>query len=130
MLSDSRAPAAPTLVKAEAVRDDPEKIDLSWNPPTTDINGAELTGVDRYYVYRADDVAGPYTQVATVTSPAYQDTGLVSVTTYYYQIEAIDQVGNTSLPSTAIAAITSGVEKPSTCGSQRLRLPMLRSLPK
>ena len=113
VLSDSRAPAAPTLVKAEAVRDDPEKIDLSWNPPTTDINGAELTGVDRYYVYRADDVAGPYTQVATVTSPAYQDTGLVSVTTYYYQIEAIDQVGNTSLPSTAIAAITSGVEKPS-----------------
>ncbi len=113
VLSDSRAPAAPTLVKAEAVRDDPEKIDLSWNPPTTDINGAELTGVDRYYVYRADDVAGPYTQVATVTSPAYQDTGLVSVTTYYYQIEAIDQVGNTSLPSAAIAAITSGVEKPS-----------------
>ena len=113
VLSDSRAPSAPTLVKAEAVRDDPEKIDLSWNPPTTDINGAELTGVDRYYVYRADDVAGPYTQVATVTSPAYQDTGLVSVTTYYYQIEAIDQVGNTSLPSAAIAAITSGVEKPS-----------------
>ncbi|MGB1892475.1 MAG: hypothetical protein ACPHSD_12470 [Candidatus Latescibacterota bacterium] len=113
VLSDSRAPAAPTLVKAEAVRDDPEKIDLSWNPPTTDINGAELTGVDRYYVYRADDVAGPYTQVATVTSTAYQDTGLVSVTTYYYQIEAIDQVGNTSLPSAAIAAITSGVEKPS-----------------
>ena len=58
MLSDNRAPAAPTLVQAEAVRDDPEKMDLSWNPPTTDVNGAELTGVDRYYVYRADDVAG------------------------------------------------------------------------
>ena len=113
VLSDNRAPTAPTLVQAEAVRDDPEKMDLSWNPPTTDVNGAELTGVDRYYVYRADDVAGPYTQVATVTSPAYQDTGLVSVTTYYYQVEAIDQVGNASLPSAVITAITSGVEKPS-----------------
>ena len=113
VLSDNRAPAAPTLVQAEAVRDDPEKMNLSWNPPTTDVNGVELTGVDRYYVYRADDVAGPYAQVATVTSPAYLDTGLVSVTTYYYQVEAIDQVGNASLPSSAIAAVTSGVEKPS-----------------
>ena len=111
--SDSRAPAAPSLVKGESVSGDPEKIDLSWNAPTTDANGAELTGVDRYYVYRADDISGPYTLVATVTSPAYQDTGLVSVTTYYYQVEAIDQVGNTSLPSTAVAAITSGVDKPS-----------------
>ena len=45
VLSDNRAPAAPTLVQAEAVRDDPEKMDLSWNPPTTDVNGAELTGL-------------------------------------------------------------------------------------
>ena len=89
MQSDNRAPAAPTLVQAEAVRDDPEKMDLSWNPPTTDVNGAELTGVDRYYVYRAD-VAGPTLRWQPLRS-CLSGYGVISVTTYY-QVEAIDQV--------------------------------------
>ena len=38
---------------------------------------------------------------------------MVSVTTYYYLVEAIDQVGNASLSSAVITAVTSGVEKPS-----------------
>mgnify|MGYP003333386432 CR=1 FL=1 len=111
--SDDRAPSAPSLVKGESVNGDPERIILSWKAPTTDSNGGELTGLESYSIYRSSASAGPFSLIATVTATTYQDTGLTSVTTYYYQIEAIDQVGNISSRSTTIAAVTSGVVKPS-----------------
>ena len=110
--SDDRSPAAPTLVKGESVTSDPEKINLTWKAPTTDSNGSDLTGLESYLVYRAAATAGPYTLVGTVTATAFQDTGLAAVTTYFYQVEAVDQVGNVSSRSTTISAITSGVDKP------------------
>jgi hypothetical protein len=110
--SDSRAPAAPTLVQGESVTGDPEQINLSWKAPTTDSAGSDLTGLDGYLIYRADTSDGSYSQVGTSTSTTFQDTGLTQVTTYYYQVEATDQVGNLSTRSTTVAAATSGVDKP------------------
>ncbi len=110
--ADDRAPSAPSLVKGDPVNGDPERISLSWKAPTTDSNGGELTGLESYSIYRSSASSGPFSLIATVTATTYQDTGLASVTTYYYQIEAIDQVGNISARSTTIAAITSGVVKP------------------
>ena len=100
------------MVKGESVTSDPEKINLTWKAPTTDSNGSDLTGLESYLVYRAAATAGPYTLVGTVTATAFQDTGLAAVTTYFYQVEAVDQVGNVSSRSTTISAITSGVDKP------------------
>jgi titin len=110
--SDNRAPSAPTLVDGESVTDDPEKINITWKAPTTDSNGSDLTGLESYLVYRATVSTGPFSLVGTVTATAFQDTGLAAVTTYFYQVEAVDQVGNISSRSTTVSAITSGVDKP------------------
>jgi len=110
--SDNRAPSAPTLVDGESVTDDPEKLNITWKAPTTDSNGSDLTGLESYLVYRSTASTGPFSLVGTVTATAFQDTGLAAVTTYFYQIEAVDQVGNVSSRSTTISAITSGVDKP------------------
>ncbi|MFT5373583.1 MAG: fibronectin type 3 domain-containing protein [Candidatus Latescibacterota bacterium] len=110
--SDNRAPSAPTLVDGESVTDDPEKINITWKAPTTDSNGSDLTGLESYLVYRATVSTGPFSLVGTVTATAFQDTGLAAVTTYFYQVEAVDQVGNVSSRSTTVSAITSGVDKP------------------
>ncbi|MEW6753488.1 MAG: hypothetical protein AB1505_21265, partial [Candidatus Latescibacterota bacterium] len=104
---DNRAPAAPTFVEGEPVVGEPDRLSVTWRAPTTDLTGAELTGVQRYLVYRSDTLTGRFGLVGTVTAPAFVDTGLTAATTYYYQVEAADAQGNVS-PRSATAALTSG----------------------
>jgi fibronectin type 3 domain-containing protein len=111
--SDTRAPAAPTFVDGEPATGDPEQLSLTWKQPTTDLNGATLTGLSSYLIYRAPDSAGPFDLVGTSTTTAFVDTGLTAVKTYYYQIEASDQEGNLSNRSTTVALTTGGVDIPS-----------------
>jgi fibronectin type 3 domain-containing protein len=112
VLLDIRPPAAPTLLTGEAVVGEPERLSISWKAPTTDINGADLTGVSRYQIYRGAASAGPFSQVGTSTSAAFVDTGLTAKTTYYYEIEAQDASGNIGPRSSVLALTSGGVDLP------------------
>jgi len=110
--SDSRSPDRPTFVDGDPVVDNPEYLSLHWKAPTADINGAELTGLSSYLVYRAESSDGPFDLVGTSTTATFVDTGLTAQTTYYYQIEASDEEGNVSPRSTTATLTTGGVEMP------------------
>ena len=85
--SDSRPPAAPTFLSGEAVVGDPEVILLEWRPPSSDVGGAELTGLSGYLVFRADSPSGPFREIGTSETAKYRDSGLEQRTTYYYQVQ-------------------------------------------
>ena len=112
VLFDIRPPGAPTLLTGEPVVGDPEKLSTSWKAPTTDINGADLTGVSRYQIYRASASTGPFSQVGASTSAAFVDTGLTAKTIYYYEIEAQDASGNIGPLSSVVALTSGGVDLP------------------
>jgi len=116
-LRDTRPPAAPIPLDIRPVADNPEHLQLSWKAPITDVDGAELTGLSRYQIYRAQDSAGPFVLVGNSTSTAFLDTGLTARTTYFYQLEALDENGNASPRSSVLSATTNGVALP-----QRVRI--------
>ena len=111
--SDIRAPAAPSFIDGTPVIGKPGQIELVWNAPTTDYNGSELTGLARYTIYRADSANGRYEIIGRVeNATAFIDTGLTTQTIYYYRMEALDQAGNVSPRSSAVAINTGGVDMP------------------
>jgi len=131
VLEDIRPPAAPTLLDGDPVVGNPEQLLLTWKAPTTDINGAELTGVSSYQIYRAAASSGPFSLVGTSTAAAFTDTGLTAKTTYYYEVEAQDASGNIGPRSTAVALTSGGVDLPknvrlsSTTPSELTRPPVV-----
>lgn len=97
---DPLPPSAPTT--AAAFR----QATLEWSPsPSADLAS--------YRVLRATAPGGPYVVVsANLFETKYTDTSLSNDQTYYYQIESVDQAGNTS--STAAIATTPVAPAPDT----------------
>ncbi len=89
-------PASPSGLAASAVS--ATQINLQWS-----YNSSNETGLD---VQRAASASGPFTQIASVGAgvATYQDTGLSSATTYYYQVYAYNSAGNSGYSNTASAA--------------------------
>lgn len=110
--TDTRAPAAPTFLDGEPVSEDPERLALSWRAPSSDANGLTLTGVSLYRIYRSATSDGDYQQVGTSTATSFGDSLLEQRTTYYYQVEALDDDGNVSPRSSTAAVTTGGVALP------------------
>ena len=110
--TDTRAPAAPTFLNGEPVSDDPERLSLTWRAPSSDSDGSTLTGVSLYRIYRATSSDGNYQEIATSTTLSHDDSGLDQRTTYFYQVEALDDDGNISPRSSTAAVTTSGVDLP------------------
>lgn len=75
------APKAPANLKAEA---GDAQVSLTWSKPA---------GADSYTVKRATVSGGPYTDIATVSQPTYLDLDVVNDTTYYYVVNAANEVG-------------------------------------
>jgi hypothetical protein len=96
---DTTAPTVSSGVTATATSS--SAIDLSWTPSTDDV------GVAGYKVFRNG------TQVATATTPSYQDTGLSEATSHSYTVSAFDAAGNESARSTVATATTRDVTAPS-----------------
>lgn len=71
-------------------------ITISWNATRSATN---------YNVKRSGAVAGPYTNIAGVALPSYNDTAVVLGTTYYYVVSAVDGFGEStnSPPVSALA---------------------------
>ena len=99
---DIAAPTTPTGL-ATTPRST-SRVDLAWTAST------DAVGVQLYHVFRGG------TQVATVNTPAYIDTGLATNTTYSYTVAAVDAAGNASAQTTAVTGKTLAVDttKPST----------------
>ena len=78
------APFTPQELAATPVST--SQIDLSW---------LTAPGADSYVVKRASVSGGPYTPVATgVTGTVFSDTGLSELTTYFYVVSAVNNIGN------------------------------------
>jgi len=75
--------SATTLLKAPtgvtATANSSKEITISWNA-VTDASG--------YYVYRSDDISGPYAQVGSTTGTSYKNSSLSPGTTFYYKVAA------------------------------------------
>lgn len=93
--ADTIAPSQPTNLSASATS--PQLVHLTWTPSTDNV------GVTGYSVYRNGSLL---TTIGPMTS--YGDTTVLPGTTYTYQIQARDAVGNvSSLSSTA--TVTTGL---------------------
>ncbi|MBI5574460.1 MAG: lamin tail domain-containing protein, partial [Elusimicrobia bacterium] len=71
--------------------------------------------IDSYKVYRATftEAISSKTLIASTTQLSYTDTGLVNLTTYYYQVVALDTGGFGSLPSNEVAGMPQDTVAPS-----------------
>jgi chitinase len=69
-------------------------VSLSWSASTDNV------GVTGYQVFRGG------TNVATVTTASFTDTGLAASTSYSYTVEARDAAGNVSAASNQVSATT------------------------
>ncbi|HYA45368.1 MAG TPA: fibronectin type III domain-containing protein, partial [Acidimicrobiales bacterium] len=78
------APGAPSVTPGNG------QVSLSWVAPAS--NGSAITG---YNVYESTAEGTPGSKVATVAAPttAYTVTGLSNGTTYYFQVTAVNGVG-------------------------------------
>jgi hypothetical protein len=97
--SDLTGPDAPTGLSATA---NGVAVDLHWN---------SVAGSTVFNLYRSPLAGGGYTKVngppITTTSYADHSADLVSGTTYYYIVKAVDAVGNESGSSNEVAAVPS-----------------------
>jgi len=95
---DGVAPSAPTALQAQA---DDHSILLTWQPATDD------GGISGYRVYRATVADGPFSEITPLLqhSTSYRDVELSPGATFFYQVAAVDNAGNTG-PVSAIASAT------------------------
>lgn len=90
-------PAAPTGLTATAVSS--SQINLSWNA---------VSGAIEYDVYRSTTSGGPYSQITTVSTTSFQNTGLSPSTTYYYVVKAFDGTCESGFSNQASATTQGG----------------------
>jgi hypothetical protein len=99
--ADTAAPTVPGGVVATAGAAGTRRIAVKWTA-STDTGGSGLKG---YELLRATASTGPYGLVATTTSPAYTNAGLVKNKRYWYQVRAFDGAGNRSGVSATVTAV-------------------------
>jgi hypothetical protein len=93
-------PGTPTGVTATAQSS--SSISISWAAPSSD---GTLTG---YNIWRSTSDSSGYTEIDTVTASttSYTDIGLSPATTYYYKVDAKNDVGDRSAESSYASATT------------------------
>jgi hypothetical protein len=94
-------PGAPTLTSATA---GDTVVDLAWTPPASD--GGSAVAV--YNVYRGTSSGGETPLATGVSGTTYHDTAVTNDTTYFYEVTAVNAIGEGPLsnersatPSTA-----------------------------
>src|SRR3990170_1502633 len=76
---------------------------LSWDPPTTNVDGSPLTGLSGYKVYYGT-ASGNYTQTINVGNvTTYIAANLTDGLTYYFAVTAYDTLSNESAYSNEVS---------------------------
>ncbi|SPF46016.1 Cell wall-binding protein [Candidatus Desulfosporosinus infrequens] len=89
------APSIPTNLTATAASSG--QINLTWD---------SISGATSYYLYMATSYYGTYSNIAVTTSPSYANTGLSTNGTYYYKVQAFNNVGLSGFSAVAYATTT------------------------
>ena len=76
----NQPPGSPALTAANL----PARVSLAWTVPV---------GATNYNVKRATVGGGPYSTLASLAATNYTDTGIVSGSTYYYVVSAVNAFG-------------------------------------
>jgi fibronectin type 3 domain-containing protein len=95
----AKLPGAPILLLATG---SVAGIHLNWSAPTED-GGDEILG---YLIYRGT-APGSLSQIASLNSTSFNDTGLQHSTAYYYEVRAFNSLGTG--PSASSSAVTAGL---------------------
>ncbi len=90
-------PAAPTLTATAG----DNRVGLTWG---------SVTGADSYNIKRSLTANGPFTTIGASLTPGYQDTTAVNGTTYYYEVTAVNRVGEGSPSNVASAKPQAGID--------------------
>ena len=86
---DNTPPTAPSsLGIADSPYDADGDVTLSWTAASDE---PSCSGVDHYNIYRSTNNVD-FTKIGETTELSYPDTGLVTGTTYYYYVTAVDKV--------------------------------------
>jgi hypothetical protein len=96
---DTTAPSVPTGLTVTPVST--SQLNLAWTASTDTAGvGQSVSGVAGYQVWRG----GVF--IATTTLTSYSNTGLLSNTSYSYQIASFDNAGNVSARNTSVSGTT------------------------
>jgi DNA-binding protein YbaB len=113
---DTTPPTAPSSLGATAAS--ASQINLSWTASTDNV------GVTGYMVERCQGAGcTSFVQIATPTTTAYTDTGLLGSTSYSYRVRATDAAGNLSGYSNAATTTTLADTTPPTAPSNLTTTP-------
>jgi thermitase len=93
---DTTAPTVPANLKATTVSTN--AISLAWSPSTDD-----SSGVAGYSIYRNG------AKLTTIAGTNYTDSGLTTLTSYSYTVQATDVAGNNSAESTKLDVKTNDI---------------------
>ncbi|MCX7749959.1 MAG: hypothetical protein N2645_24225, partial [Clostridia bacterium] len=94
-LAKSTKPNAPNNLKTNLRM---QRLNLGWEP---------VTGATSYNVKRATTSGGPYTTISSnLTDTAYTDTSVVTNTTYYYVVSAVNSAGESANSNEVSAMFT------------------------
>jgi chitodextrinase len=100
---DDMAPTTPSGITAAAPN--AVSVNLAWNP-STDFPNPGGVGVAGYRIYRNNAVTPTYT---VTNGTSFTDSNVTPGTTYTYTVNAYDQLGNESSPSSIVSARTADV---------------------
>ena len=87
-LGETKAPKQVTGLSVKVISDD--RLDLSWKA---------VSGAESYMIYRSKTSYGDFELVDTSETTSYSDKGLRYSTKYYYQVSAVNVIGEGPMSS-------------------------------